>query len=232
MMGEIDIKTTDDAPAFVVKVLETSYVSHDVKRFVLEKPAGFNFVPGQSVYISINLPEWKDQLRPFTFTNLPEDDVIELMIKLYRNKNGVTKKLETVNEGDELILHHVFGTIAYTEKGVFIAAGSGITPFLSIFRHLYKTRQIHHNVLIYSNKTADDVLMDEELQKMLGDNLIKTFTRENVIGFIDRRIDRDFLITHISHFKQHFYICGPDTFVSDLNILLQSLGANPESIIF
>src|SRR5688572_24080770 len=123
-----------------VKITETSYVTHDAKRFVLEKPPGLTFIPGQSVNVSINLPEWKDKLRPFTFTSLPEDDHVEFIIKIYRNSNGVTQKLESINRGDELILHDVFGELRYREKGVFIAAGSGITPFLSSFRSLYKKR--------------------------------------------------------------------------------------------
>ncbi len=216
----------------VLKVTETSYVTHDVKRFIMEKPEGFTFIPGQSANISINLPEWKDKQRPFTFTSVPGDDYLELMIKIYRFRNGVTKQLDAVNAGDELILHDVFGAIQYKAKGVFIAAGSGITPFLSILRQLYILRQIQGNLLIFSNRTSADVIMEEELHQMLGDNFIETFTRENVIGFIDRRIDRDFLISNIDDFNQQFYICGPESFVSDLKQLLEELGADTESIIF
>ena len=49
---------------YVVKVLEAKFITHDVKRFVVEKPVGYDFVPGQATDISINLPEWKDKLRP------------------------------------------------------------------------------------------------------------------------------------------------------------------------
>ncbi len=215
-----------------LQVLRTDYVTHDVKRFILKKPPGFTFVPGQSGNFSIHAPGWEDKIRPFSFTNLPEDKHIELMIKIYRNKNGVTRELERTNAGSELILHSVFGTIEYKQRGVFIAAGSGITPFLSIFRNLFKKGKIHHNQLIYSNKTLKDVIQAEELKRMLGKNFIETFTRENVIGFIDRRIDRDFLIEHISNYKQHFYVCGPENFVNDLVAMLKDLGASTEFIIF
>lgn len=215
-----------------MKVLETSYITHDVKRFVLEKPEGLTFIPGQAADISINKSGWDDQLRPFTFTSLPQDDFLEFMIKIYHDRNGVTNQLDAVNAGDELIIHDVFGTIKFEENGVFIAAGAGITPFIAILRDLFRTRRIDDNLLIFSNRTSQDVIMEEELQLMLGDNFIKTFTRENVIGFIDRRIDRDFLIENIGDFEQHFYICGPDSFVSDLNKLLESLGASSESIVF
>jgi ferredoxin-NADP reductase len=216
----------------ILKVLETDYITHDVKRFVLEKPPGFSFKPGQAVNISINLPEWKNQLRPFTFTNLPDDDYLEFMIKIYRDRNGVTKKLESINAGDELILHDVFGVLQYKEDGVFISAGSGITPFLSIFRYLYKQKRARANLLIYSNKSSEDVIMEKSLHTMLRDNFIMVFTRQNVIGFVEKRIDRDFLIDNISNFKQHFYICGPEDFVMSIREILLSLGATTEHIIF
>ncbi len=225
-------KTAQLYPHIILKVLETSYITHDVKRFVLEKPPDYTFIPGQSVNVSINLPEWKNELRPFTFTNLPDDNYLEFMIKIYRDHNGVTKKIESINQGDELILHDIFGAIQFKENGVFISAGSGITPFLSIFRYLYKHKRAHGNMLIYSNKTSEDVIMEESLHTMLKDNFIMVYTRENVVGFIEKRIDRNFLIDHIKNFKQHFYVCGPETFVTDLRNILLSLGATVDNIIF
>jgi ferredoxin-NADP reductase len=52
-----------------------------------------------------------------------------------------------------------------------------------------------------------------------------------VIGFLDRRIDRNFLIANISDFSQCFYVCGPDKFVTDVQKLLTDLGAEHESLI-
>jgi ferredoxin-NADP reductase len=219
-------------PHIILTITDTSYVTHDVKRFVLEKPPGYSFVPGQSVNVSINSPGWEKELRPFTFTNLPGDNYLEFMIKIYRDRNGVTKKLESTNKGDQLILHDIFGVIRYKEDGVFIAAGSGITPFLSIFRYLRKQKRTAKNLLIYSNKTKEDVIMGESLYAMLKNNFIPVFTRENVIGFTEKRIDRNFLIDHIRDFKQHFYICGPEVFVKDLTKILLSLGATIDHIIF
>ena len=215
----------------IVKVLESNFVTHDVKRFLVEKPLGYTFIPGQATDVSINLPEWKDQLRPFTFTGLNNWEHLEFMVKIYTDHPGVTNMLARVNEGDELILHDVFGAIQYKERGVFIAAGSGITPFISIFRDLYRTKKLRGNTLIYSNKTSHDVIMGEELQTMLKEDFINVYTRENVIGFLDRRIDRDFLIDNINDFSQRFYLCGPDKFVSDVKDLLVSLGADIESLV-
>ncbi|PJJ07690.1 ferredoxin-NADP reductase [Flavobacterium sp. 1] len=216
----------------IVKVLKAFYITHDVKCFVTEKPAGYNFIPGQATDVSINLPEWEDKLRPFTFTNLNEQNYLEFMIKIYKDHEGVTNKLGSINAGAELILHDVFGAIQYKGKGTFIAGGAGITPFISIFRDLYKQQLLSGNKLIYSNKTVEDVIMVEELQKMLKKDFLKIYTRENVIGFQEKRIDRNFLIETIADFSQNFYVCGPTDFVKNITKSLLDLGATASTVIF
>lgn len=216
----------------IVKILKAFYITHDVKCFVTEKPAGYNFIPGQATDISINLPEWKDKLRPFTFTNLSEQNYLEFMIKIYKDHNDVTNKLGSINTGAELVLHDVFGAIQYKGKGTFIAGGAGITPFISIFRDLYKQQRLPGNKLIYSNKTTEDVIMNEELQKMLKKDFLKVYTRENVIGFLERRINRNFLIENIADFSQNFYVCGPSEFVKNITNHLLDLGATANTVIF
>jgi len=54
----------------VVKILKIENVTHNVKRFTLSKPENYPFKPGQATDIVINLPSWKDERRPFTFTCL------------------------------------------------------------------------------------------------------------------------------------------------------------------
>jgi len=216
----------------VVKVLKSRFITHDVKSFVVEKPEGYSFVPGQATEVAINRPDWKNELRPFTFTNQKESNYLEFMIKIYKDRKGVTNELGRVNAGDELILHDVFGTINYKGPGVFIAAGSGITPFIAIFRELYKNNKLYGNRLIYVNKTSEDVIMGDELHKMLKNNFINVYTRENVVGFAGKRIDRNFLIENIVDFNQHFYVCGPRDFVKTVTDNLLDLGATAESVVF
>lgn len=120
----------------VVKILSSEYVTHNVKRFTVEKPPGYKFKAGQATGVSINKPEWKNEKRPFTFTSLNSWKDLEFTIKIYREHNSVTKQLEKLQAGDELILRDVWGAINYKGKGVFIAGGAGITPFIAILRQL------------------------------------------------------------------------------------------------
>ena len=100
----------------VVRRLEIEYVTHNVKRFTVEKPDGYSFVAGQATDIAINRPTLENELRPFTFTCLNKENYLEFIVKSYKGHNGITEKLLDVNAGDELILHEVFGTISYQVK--------------------------------------------------------------------------------------------------------------------
>lgn len=216
----------------IVKVIESNFINHDVKRFVVEKPEGFDFTPGQAVNLSINDPEWKNELRPFTFTNQKETKNLEFIVKIYSEHKGVTNKLAGINTGAELILHDVFGAIHYEKPGIFIAAGTGITPFLAIFRDLYKNNNLRGNKLIFLNKTSLDIIAFNELNRMFKEDIMHVLTREGVVGFKGRRIDRNFLIENISDFSQHFYVCGPTDFVGDVLRILKDLGASSDSLVF
>jgi ferredoxin-NADP reductase len=215
-----------------VKILECSYINHDVKRFIVEKPPGYTFIPGQATMVSIDLPAWRSELRPFTFTSLNEWTYLEFTIKIYDDHHGVTEQLGKTNAGATLLLHDIFGTIQYKGPGVFIAAGAGVTPFIAILRDLFIRKMIAGNKLILSNKMSEDIIYGKELYQMLGHDFINVFTREGVIGFRERRIDRNYLIKMIRDFSSNFYVCGPDDFVKDITGYLLSLGAVAGSIIF
>lgn len=214
-----------------LKIINTNYITHDVKRFVIEKPEGFEYTPGQSAKISIDLPGWEDKVRPYTFTSLQHWDYLEFIIKIYDETNGVSDQLGKLNAGAELLLHEVYGTIKYKGQGIFIAGGTGITPFIAIFRALYQSGNLRNVALLYSNKTKEDIILHDELTKMLGPAYKNVFTREGVIGFRERRIDRKYLIETIGDFEFRFYVCGPKIFTEEICDILVSLGAKPEYLI-
>ena len=221
-----------------VKILSVEPVTHDVKRFIMEKPNGFKFVPGQATDVAINKPGWVDKTHPFTFTSLNEDPNLEFIIKGYPVKEypehkGMTELLHKLVPGDELLIDEPWGTINYKGPGVFIAGGAGVTPFIAILRWLKKEGKIKATKLIFSNKTAKDVILEEEFRGMMDpSDLILTLTREDIEGYESGRVDKVFLKNHIDNFSQHFYICGPKIMVASLKETLAELGAETDSVVF
>lgn len=213
-----------------LEILHTSYVTHDTKRIVLKKPDGLMIKAGTAAHFSVNKPGWEEQSRPFTFTSLNEWPELELTVKIYEDHEGVTDQIGKLTVGDELLLHDTFDTIKYKGKGLFLAGGTGITPFIAVFRALYLSNNIQGHGLLYSNKTQQDIIYGDELYKMLGNSFQNVFTRQGVIGFRERHIDKAFLIENIGRFDLQFYVCGPNQFTKDVTAALIDLGADPESV--
>jgi ferredoxin-NADP reductase len=217
---------------FICKITGIRQVTHDVKCFRLEKPSGYRFNPGQATDVSINQPDWKEEKRPFTFTCLNEDPYLEFTIKRYPDRHGVTDHLHQLQPGDELILRDVWGAIQYMCPGYFIAGGAGITPFMAILRQLHKENKAAGNKLFFSNKTAADIIYEDELRTILGANAIFILTKEEKKEYLHTRIDEQFIKKQVSNFRQPFYICGPDPMIQEINGILSGLGASPEALVF
>lgn len=215
----------------IVKILQIELVTHNVKCFRVEKPEGYYFKPGQATEISINSPVWKEEKRPFTFTSLNEWDYLEFTIKIYNDHQGVTYQLGKLVAGDELMLHSVFGAINYFGEGVFIAGGSGVTPFIAIFRQLKSQNELGNNKLICSNRMEKDIILKDEFTAMLGNHFINTLTDEKTIAYDNSMIDEKYLKEKINNFSQYFYLCGPDAMVENIQKQLINLGTDEMSII-
>jgi ferredoxin-NADP reductase len=206
------------------------YVTHDVLRIITNKPSKFRFVPGQAANIAINKSGWRKEVRPFTFTSLPNDDSLEFTIKIYPDQESVTNELSALNQHDELVLHDVFGAIAYKGEGVFIAGGAGITPFISIFRDLKEKDDIGSNRLLFANKTRADIILEDEFKSLLGDSFVNILSDEQVDGYHHGRITEEFIRENVTDFNQNFYICGPPPMIRDVERQLISLGVHEDQI--
>jgi len=215
----------------IVKIQSIKNVTHDVLQIMTERPADYDFTPGQATEIAINKAKWKEEKRPFTFTSLPDAKFLEFTIKTYPARKGVTNELLTLKPDDELILHDVWGAISYKGEGVFIAGGAGVTPFLSIFRYLQVTNKIGGNKLIFANRTKADIIHANELKKMLGDSFINILSDEKVDGYAHGFITRDFLRSTIKHFDKMFYICGPPPMMDAVQGYLAELGVTNNSVV-
>ncbi|MEQ6166012.1 FAD-binding oxidoreductase [Ekhidna sp. MALMAid0563] len=215
-----------------VEITDIFSLTHDVKRIKTKKPDGYDFKPGQATEVAIDLPGFEDKKRPFTFTSLPEDEHLEFVIKSYRDHNGVTNAIDGLVVGNSLIIGDAWGAIEYKGRGTFIAGGAGITPFISILRDLNNKGSLTGNKLIFSNKTGKDVILEADLDEMLQDNFTSVLTREEVEGHKHGRVDMTFLRENVHDFSQHFYVCGPDKMVKEINEFLQKLGANADALIF
>jgi ferredoxin-NADP reductase len=175
--------------------------------------------------------DYEDQKRPFTFTSIPKDSTLELIVKMY-DREGVTKAFDEVNTNDELLIGDAWGRIKYEGPGYFIAGGAGLTPFLAILRNLEDQGNLKGNTLLYSNKYEKDIIQEIELEEMIDLEFVNTLTREKKDKYLHGRIDEAFLKDHVKDFSKKFYICSTMEMTNEIITILKSLGVNDDQIIY
>lgn len=214
-----------------VQILEVFPVTHDVKCFRTEKPKNYSFKPGQATEVFLDREEWKEEGRPFTFTNQPEDPFLEFIIKEYPDHEGVTRELHTLDPGDHFLVSEVFGAIKYDGPGLFIAGGAGVTPFISILRRLRDDKDLEGDALIFANRTSADIILHDELKEMLGDRLVNILSDESSEQYRSGMISRELIVDHLKRPHEKIYLCGPPPMMEAVHNYLTELQISEDSIV-
>lgn len=213
-----------------IKITSKQYLTHDVIEFTVEKPKGFTYSAGQAVEITLDNQKFKNDWAPFTLTSLNNDNFLQFIIKIYAEHNGITRALSQLNIGDHFLITDPWDSFKSKGPGVFIAGGTGITPFIALLRQMQADGNVGNCTLLFSNKTEDDIFLADEFKKILGNNFINIITRDEKSNFYAGRIDKNLLKKHVSNFNQPFYICGPDNFANEIKNHLTELGAKNELV--
>ncbi len=215
-----------------VRIKEIEPITRNVHNFVVEKPKGFDFEPGQATDLSIDADGWLEEQRPFTFTSLPHWDDLHFTIKHYSTHQGVTDRLSRCLVRDYFLIGDPWGAIRYKGKGTFIAGGAGITPFLSILRGLKEKSSLTGHRLIFANRKEADIIMRNELEKMPGLEIMHVLSDETQkTEFHSGYVDEDLLRETINDFDQNFYVSGPMPMQDSVTAALEKLGASAESLV-
>lgn len=212
-----------------------SALTHDTNHYVFSRPDGMQFEPGQAAELAIQKNGWKDAGRPFTFVSMPSDPDLEFVIKSYPDHDGVTEQLALLEPGAEVTIDGPFGAIEDQGQdqgpGVFLAAGAGITPFIPILKKRDLDGTLDGTTLIFSNKTAKDIILRGQWEAMQGLRTVFAVSDEKADGLHFGRVDKTLLAKEISSFDQKFYLCGPEGFVDAMRDTLKELGVKHGDII-
>jgi len=132
---------------------------------------------------------------------------------------------------DQLLIHDVFGAIAYNGEGLFIAGGAGITPFIAIFRYLQSKNQVNGNRLLFANKTRADIILEPWFKNLLGSSFVNILSGEDAEGYHYGFISRELIKDNIVNKDQRFYVCGPPPMMDAVMKQLGDLKINKNAIM-
>jgi ferredoxin-NADP reductase len=199
-----------------------------VKSFRLELPMWMPHLPGQHYDVRLTAPDGYQAQRSYSIASSPLDEgEIELTIDRLADGEVSPYFHDVVVEGDQVEVRGPFASyfVWHGEHPVLlVGGGSGVVPLMAILRHRRRTTPDLPMRLVYSVRTAEDVIYADEL----GDDALLTFTREPPAEWTGHtgRIDAS-LLADASGIA---FVCGSDGFVESASQLLLGNGFEPAQV--
>ena len=209
------------SPYRVVDVQPEAPKVWTVKLAPPEGEALYAYQPGQFHFITFNRgPNLPTEEHHWTISSSPtQKGFVSSTIK---ESGDFTATIGLTKPGDTALVQGPFGRFSYTlypkEKDfVFIAGGIGMTPLMSMLRHMRDTKAEVDVMLLYANRTEKDIVFREELAAIeAGDaprlKVVHILSApepgwNGETGYVDREKIARYLSDNMS--EKAFYVCGP-----------------------
>jgi ring-1,2-phenylacetyl-CoA epoxidase subunit PaaE len=207
----------------------------------------FSFRQGQSLTMR-RFFDNEEIRRTYSICSSPLENEWRVAIK--KQEGGVFSSFanENLKAGDELEVMPPVGKF-YTDLNpgnkktyVAFAAGSGITPVISIIKTTLITEPKSQFILVYGNRNKNSIIFKEDLEGLKDKfidrfNLVHILSRERTETPINSgRIDADKLdsLSKLINYKKsdEFFICGPEEMIFSIKNFLEANGIDKKKIHF
>ena len=216
----------------------------DTKTFTFEKAAALHYTPGQFLTVVKNT-RTQEIRRQYSFSSHPTLDAYP-SITVKRIPNGEISRwlFDEVQTGDQIKSLGSSGhftlpvDISNTHTFLFLAAGSGITPILSLIKEVLHFRKHARVILLYSNRTEASIIFLKELRQ-LQDHFISRFSIEFLLStnknLLRARLGKSILEELAQQYVQdplntHAYVCGPLDYRQMATVTLLAHGIPSEQL--
>jgi ferredoxin-NADP reductase len=234
------------APWNDLEPLECAMVVPDVAdtaTFTFRAPSGawFDYQPGQFITLDLpvdpkNVPGGNVQ-RTYTISSSPSRPLsISITVKAQRDSVGTRWMLDHLKPGMTLKAFGPAGIFSFhrhpARKYLFISAGSGITPMMSMTTWAWDSGQMPDIVFVHAAKRPSEIIFRERLEQFANrvPGLQLRFTVEEPDAFrawpgYRGRLSQIMLgLMAPDYLDREVFCCGPEPFMQGVREMLASLG--------
>jgi predicted ferric reductase len=224
------------------RVMSVTREAPRVWTVTLEPSAGrpLQYVPGQFQFLRPHGDTFPGEEHPFSIASSPSPDGrISLTIK---ESGDFTAAINRIKPGDLVTVHGPFGRFShvfYPDAAdlVFVAAGVGITPLMSMLRYMRDRQEARRVQLVYANRGVADIVFRGELESIQSDGF-PALTTVHVLSQppadwdgATGRLNTESLRLLCGGFSgKMFFICCPPAMALGLIRGLEGAGVGPERI--
>ncbi len=207
----------------------------------------YEFIAGQYVNLKLTL-DGQEIRRAYSICSSPNSG--ELRISIKSVKNGLFSKFanDNLRVGDILEVSQPEGRFTFEpsfsnqKNYAGFAAGSGITPVMSILKSVLESEPKSTFILVYGNKNPEETIFHNELHdlqlKYVGRFFVHyVFSQARVeqehFGRIDKSIV-NFVLNNKHKEKEFdkFYLCGPEEMINLVSTVLKEHNIADKNIKF
>ncbi len=207
----------------------------------------FLYKEGQNITIKKNV-NGEELRRSYSICTAPHENELKVAIKKVDGGLFSSFANNDLHKGDVLEIMPPSGKFnsksnpAFSGNYLAIAAGSGITPVISIIKHTLKSNAGNSFTLLYGNKSRSSIIFFDELEGLKNKymerfNFINILSQERTDADINYgRINEEKLtaLQQLVSFKKFddIYICGPEEMIFASERFLTGQGIEKKSIHF
>ncbi len=187
----------------------------------------YRYAPGQFLHLALDIDfdgsgQWPES-RCFSMQSNPEEENIRIT---YSVKSRFTKMMQQeLRVGSKVWLKLPYGDLFSRSHNksntVFIAGGTGVTPFLSLFNH--RSFADFTNPKIYLGfRSPEYNIYENELVRLTNSSHLMNCRYENLNG----RLNIEHIFNENGQFPDYF-ISGPPEMIKSFRHYLVSFGVSP-----
>jgi ring-1,2-phenylacetyl-CoA epoxidase subunit PaaE len=208
----------------------------------------FKFVAGQYINLKTQY-EGKEVRKAYSICSAPGSGELRVAIKAVRHGDGFSVFAnDQLKAGDVMEVGVPEGKFTFEPKPerqrnyAAFAAGSGITPILSIILSVLENEPESTFVLVYGNKTPEETIFYDCLRQLeeqyLGRFFVQfVFSKAHAEGALFGRVERstvNYVIKNKHKEKEFakFYLCGPEDMIHTVNGVLRESNVPENAIKF
>jgi ferredoxin-NADP reductase len=224
-------------------LVQTEQQTHDTRtlRFQVPNQKRFCAKPGQFLTFQWTV-DGQRVPRSYTISSSPvHQNYIEITPK--RMENGCVSVFlnEHAKPGLVVEARGPYGQFYFDEtlhkSIVLIAAGSGITPMISMLSYIDDLKLANPVTLVYCVRTRADIIFQDELVRLARS--LPHFTYEVCLSQPDPnwkghsgRLTEEMVSQHLTDLDSPtFFLCGPKGFMDSAHQILSTLGINEDRIL-
>ena len=227
-----------NGPAQMLECIAVEPETPDVATFSFRAAdhGWFRYAPGQ--FVTLELPVGPEPLlRTYTLSSTPSRPLsVSVTVKAQPGSVGSRWMFEHVTVGTRLRAHGPFGGFSLhhhpAERYLFISAGSGVTPMMSMVRWLHDLRSRADAVLVNCAKRPSDLIFRGELEQISarcpGIRLAWVVGEPDPgaawTGYRGRLSAPMLSLTAPDLARREAFCCGPEGFMRDVRGMLAAAG--------